>query len=153
MNIKQTTIDGSEYVEATSDDWETPKELFRQLDKEFDFTLDPCCKEETTKCEKYFTVEVNGLKKSWRNERVFMNCPYSQIEEWVKKVYIERKLGCSLVVALLPAWTDRGWFHRFIYPDHAEVRFLEGRVKFLLNGQTKDSPPFGSMIVIFKGLL
>ena len=147
---KQTTLDGTEYVEKTSDDWETPKKLFRQLNKEFSFTLDPCCREETAKCEKYFTIETDGLKKSWKGERVFMNCPYSEISEWVKKAYIERKLGCLLTVALLPAWTDRWWFHEFIYPKKAEVRFLEGRIKFLLNGQTMKSAPFGSMVVIFK---
>ena len=150
-DVIQTTIDGSEFTISTSNDWETPPKLFNKLDREFNFTLDPCCRAETAKCKKYFTVEDNGLKKSWKSERVFLNPPYSVIELWMKKVWIEMNTNdCDLVVALLPAWTDRWWFHEFIYPDKAEYRFLQGRVKFLINGAVGKGAPFGSMIAIWN---
>lgn len=50
---------------SKSDLWETPKELFDELDNEFHFTLDPCANKDNAKCEKYFTEEENGLSKSW----------------------------------------------------------------------------------------
>lgn len=134
-----------------SDEWETPNDLFFKLNLEFEFTLDPCCRKETAKCEKFFTVEDNGIFQSWENERVFMNPPYSEIPTWVEKAVLEmRHNNCELVVGLLPAWTDRLWFHQFIYPDIAKVRLLQGRVKFLLNGETKTSPTYGSMVVIWN---
>ena len=134
-----------------SDEWETPPDLFGWLQLSFDFTLDPCCRKETAKCEKYYTVEDNGIFQSWENERVFMNPPYSEIPTWVNKAVLEvEKNNCPLVVGLLPAWTDRLWFHEYIYPDRAEIKFLQGRVKFLMNGESKDAPTFGSMIVIWR---
>ena len=48
-----------------SDEWGTPKELFKQLDKEFHFDLDPCSNENNHKCNYYFTKKEDGLKQNW----------------------------------------------------------------------------------------
>lgn len=37
---------------SKSDEWETPQELYDELNKEFHFTLDPCANEQNHKCEK-----------------------------------------------------------------------------------------------------
>ncbi len=47
------------------DDWETPQDLFDELDKEFHFTLDPCSSHENCKCERHFTIEEDGLRQDW----------------------------------------------------------------------------------------
>ena len=52
-------------------DWETPPDFFAELDKEFHFTLDPCCEPETAKCAKYYTKETDGLSQSWGEKRCF----------------------------------------------------------------------------------
>jgi site-specific DNA-methyltransferase (adenine-specific) len=66
--------------------YETPQEFFDGLNEEFNFTLDPCCVPQTAKCDKYFTPEDDGLKKSWGDNIVFMNPPYGrEIKKWVKK--------------------------------------------------------------------
>lgn len=125
-------------------EWATPQALYDQLNKEFKFTLDPCSTPENAKCKKYFTKEDDGLSKSWKGERVFMNPPYGRvIGDWVKKAATG---GGQLVVCLLPARTDTRWFHEYVY-NMAEVRFIKGRVKF---GDGKQSAPFPSMLVIFK---
>ncbi len=46
-------------------DWETPSDIFRDLDQEFHFSLDPCADEQNHKCARYFTKEVNGLVQNW----------------------------------------------------------------------------------------
>lgn len=77
--------------------------------------------------------------------RTFCNPPYGRvIGDWVKKAYEESRNG--LVVMLLPARTDTKWFHEYIY-GKAEIRFLKGRLKF---GDSVNSAPFPSMIVVFK---
>lgn len=48
---------------------------------------------------------------------------------------------------LIPARTDTKAFHEWIY-GKAEVRFVRGRLKF---GGSKNSAPFPSMVVIFRG--
>jgi site-specific DNA-methyltransferase (adenine-specific) len=66
----------------------------------------------------------------------------------VEKAYREAQKG-ALVVMLLPARTDTKAFHRYILP-YAEIRFIEGRLRFENEGKPGDSAPFPSMVVIFK---
>lgn len=47
---------------------------------------------------------------------------------------------------LIPARTDTRWFHDWIY-GKAEIRFIKGRLKF---GDSRQSAPFPSMVVVFK---
>ena len=47
------------------DDWGTPKKLFDELNKEFHFDLDAAASDSNHKCDRYFTVEDNGLMQSW----------------------------------------------------------------------------------------
>ena len=132
------------HYSSKSDEWETPWSLFIDLHCEFEFTLDPCATPENAKCEQYFTMEDDGLEKSWEGERVFCNPPYGRkIVKWVKKASEQD----GLVVMLLPARTDTVWFHKYIY-EKAEIRFLKGRLKF---GDSVNSAPFPSMVVIFNG--
>ena len=136
----------------TSDkqDWETPQDLYDKLDGEFNFTLDPCASHENHKCKKYYTIEDDGLSKSWLGETVFMNPPYGrEIGDWVKKAYSESRSGKATVVGLLPARTDTKWFHNYCYLYDVEIRFLKGRIKF---SGSKNSAPFPSMVVIYSSI-
>lgn len=129
------------HFSSKTPEWGTPQDLFNQLNAEFNFTLDPCATKYNAKCPKFFTKEQDGLSKNWSGERVFMNPPYGrEIGKWVEK--ISQQGG----VALLPARTDTRWFHSHIY-GKTEIRFIKGRLKF---GDSKNSAPFPSMIVIFK---
>ena len=56
-------------MSSNSDEWATPVDFFKQLDKEFNFTLDPCSTKENHKCKKYYTKEDDGLSKSWGGGR------------------------------------------------------------------------------------
>lgn len=46
-------------------DWETPNELFLELNKEFSFTLDAASSHENAKCERHYTEKENGLSQNW----------------------------------------------------------------------------------------
>lgn len=131
---------------SNSDNWETPLDLFERLDQEFNFDLDVCANSLNKKCDKYYTLEENGLIQEWKGN-IWCNPPYGRnIVKWVKKAY-ESSLNGNLVVMLLPARTDTKWFHDYIY-NKSEIRFIKGRLKF---SNSKLSAPFPSMIVIFKG--
>ena len=137
-------------------EWETPLELFNDLDNEFHFTLDVCATKENAKCLNYIDKERDGLTWNWNNQSCWMNPPYGrEIGKWVKKA---SEVSGGVVVCLLPSRTDTKWFHDYIY-NKAEIRFLKGRLKFTSrdlpswreDGNFKKSPaPFPSMIVIFK---
>ena len=133
---------------STKIEWETPQDLFNNLYHEFGFDLDVCATKDNAKCEKYFTKDDNGLGKSWGKNTCWMNPPYGrEIGRWIEKAYNESLNGAT-VVCLLPARTDTKWFHGYI-TGRAEIRFIKGRLKF---GGSKNSAPFPSMIVIFKGV-
>jgi site-specific DNA-methyltransferase (adenine-specific) len=127
-------------------EWETPPDLFAELDTEFHFTLDPCATARNAKCSRYFTENENGLERVWTGERVFMNPPYGrEIYAWTRKA---RDSG-ALVVGLLPASTDLAWWHEDVV-GHAEVRYIRGRVRFLTDGPYRASGFFASVIVIWR---
>lgn len=117
---------------SNKDDWETPQKLYDALNEEYGFTLDPCASHENHKCEKYYTIEEDGLKQDWSGEVVFCNPPYGRnIGEWVKKCSDESKH--ATIVMLIPARTDTSYFHDYIY-HKADVEFIRGRLKFEVGG-------------------
>lgn len=137
-------------MSSKTPEWATPQALFDELDKEFNFTLDPCATPENAKCRRYFTKEQNGLLQSWKGERVFCNPPYGrEIGKWVKKCDKEAQ-GGALVVLLIPARTDTTYFHDYIYKKH-EVRFLRGRLSFNDLTERGKRAPFPSMVVVMRG--
>lgn len=131
---------------SKTDQWETPQDLFDELDAEFGFNLDACALPENAKCDVYYTPEQNGLFQRWYGT-VWCNPPYGrEIGNWVSKAVEAAKGGGATVVMLLPARTDTKWFHEYIY-GKAEIRFIKGRLKF---GGCKNAAPFPSMVVVFK---
>lgn len=132
---------------SRTDLWSTPQDFFDNLNKEFDFTLDPCATPLNAKCKKYYTIQEDGLLQNWGGEIVFCNPPYGRyIADWVKKCYTESLKPNTQVVMLIPARTDTSYFHEYIYHRAKEIRFLRGRLKF---GDCKNAAPFPSMVVIF----
>lgn len=128
---------------SKTDLWATPQVFFDELNREFAFNLDACATPENAKCSKYFTPEIDGLSQDWGGYTVWCNPPYGrEIGKWVKKAAESN----ALVVMLLPARTDTKWFHDYIY-NKAQVRFVKGRLKF---GDSKNSAPFPSMVVVFQ---
>ena len=132
------------FFSSKTNQWSTPNELFNTLNKEFQFTLDPCATKENAKCKKYYTKKENGLIQDWSNEIVFMNPPYGrEIKHWIQKAY-EESLKGAIVVCLVPARTDTIYWHNYCLKG--KVRFIKGRLKF---GNSKNSAPFPSAIVVF----
>ena len=132
---------------SQTDMWETPQDLFDDLDREFHFDLDVCAIPENAKCKKFYTPEHDGLSQPW-DGTCWCNPPYGRdVWQWVRRALFA-SFGGATVVMLLPARTDTKWFHDYIY-KRAEIRFVKGRLKF---GNSKNSAPFPSMIVVFRGL-
>ena len=127
------------------DDWQTPSYLYEQLNKEFLFEFDPCP----------INPKFDGLTIDWKKSN-FVNPPYSRKlkELFIIKAYHEYLKG-NLVVMLLPVSTSTKIFHTYIY-NKAEIRFLEGRVKFCGYNTfgdyvTNKCGMHDSMIVIYRG--
>ena len=135
---------------SKSNDWATPQDFYNQLDAEFGFTLDPCASQASAKCSSFYTADDDGLSKNWEGQTVFMNPPYGRkIGNWIQKAYEEGEKGNTRVVALIPARTDTKYWHNYCMKA-TEIRFVKGRLKFG-HGNTKNSAPFPSAVVVFSG--
>ena len=136
----------------TSDDWATPPEIVCEFEEEFGpFDLDACCRPDTAKAPQYFTKADNALVQPWFG-RVWMNPPFSNPAPWLEKAVAETlQRRAELVVALLPAATDTGWFHEWVLPHASEIRFRRGRIKFLgWRGTPIGSPKAGTVFAIYR---
>lgn len=132
------------YLQSKSEMWETPPDLFAELNREFKFTCDVAASPENAKCDAFFTAEQDGLKQKWEGV-CWCNPPYGpQIGNWIRKAH-ESSLNGATVVFLIPSRTDTKWFHEYVQP-FAEIRFLPGRLKF---GDSETPAPFPSMLAIF----
>lgn len=128
---------------ASKDDWETPKELFDELNEKFHFDIDVAATSENAKCLTFYTPSDNGLVQPWRKSN-WCNPPYGkEIIDWCRKADEEAQNG-KLTVMLIPARTDTKWFHE--YCKKYRIEFLRGRIKFV---GAKCGAPFPSMVVFF----
>ncbi len=138
-----TRVSGNVHFSSATDDWETPQNLFDELDKEFNFSIDVCASEKNAKCKKYFTKKDNGLTQKWKGN-CWMNPPYGdEISEWIEKAFNSAEEG-AIVVCLVPARVDTNWW--WDYCRYGEIRFLRGRLKFV---GAPANAPFPSAVIIF----
>ena len=138
---------GKNKFKSKSEEYETPDEIFKPLQKEFNLVLDVCAAKENKKCQKYFTKEDDALTKDW-NENFWMNPPFGrQLGKWVERAYLESQKHSVIGVLLLPVRSNTIWWHKYIIDTKAELRFLKGEIKFV--GYKKGLwLPFA--VVIFK---
>ncbi|MFA5307473.1 MAG: DNA N-6-adenine-methyltransferase [Candidatus Babeliales bacterium] len=147
---------------SNSQDWRTPSSIYNALNNEFDFNFDPCptlCDKCSLRQPKYkscsnhlppqlicHTAKFDGLTVDWK-EQNFINPPYKNVAEWIKKGY-EESLKGKLCVFLVASRTDTRWFQDYCLPYAKEIRFIKGRLRF---GDSKNSAPFASVVVVFDG--
>jgi len=135
------------------DDRGTPPELFDPLNTLHHFTLDVAAAPHNAKCSTFYTRKDDGLAQPWAGA-VWCNPPYSDLLAWVGKAWSEWFSGApSLIVMLLPAnRPEQRWWQEYVEPFRDQggplsVRFLAGRPRFIMPGQTEvlpnQRPPFG----------
>lgn len=112
-------------IAEPSDNWETPKYFYKELDDEFHFDFDPCPLNEGI-----ITPDNDGLLIEW-GESNFINPPYSQK---LKQDFVRRAINTfndRLNVFLLPVSTSTYLFHDWILPNNKDIRFIRQRVPFV----------------------
>ena len=138
--------------EFTSDDYETPQEFVARLEARYGwFDLDACATEENSKTETFYTVEEDGLARSWAGDGkiIFCNPPYSALGKWVAKMASEAERGCT-VVGLILASTDTNYWHGCVQGVAAEVLFVHGRISFELGGVPQEQNRYLNAVVLWE---
>tara|TARA_R100001463_G_C3418231_1_gene209948 strand:- start:10 stop:483 length:474 start_codon:yes stop_codon:yes gene_type:complete len=100
----------------------TPLDIWSDLKKEFDFTIDVCASDENHLLPRYYTIEDNALTKDWNNEVAYVHPLFDgKIGKFVEKAHHSK----GTFVFLLPASTHTKYFHDFFYKkENVEIRFL-----------------------------
>lgn len=118
--MMMTMTNNSALFTSKRQEWETPQNLFDELDSEYHFDLNAAASKDNAKVESYFTEQDDGLKQKWggRYNSVFINPPYtSKLQNaFIKKAYETWKEFGTTVVLLIPARTDTLRWHKYIFP-------------------------------------
>lgn len=136
----------------------TPLDIWENLKKEFNFTLDACASKNNHLLPKFYTKENSCLNKDWTGEIVYCHPMFDmRIGNFVKKAFESK---CTTIM-LLPSSTHTRYFHKYIYNNpNCEIRFLEkpkkgfnfghedGTFEEIKKGKVGYIKPL--MIVIFK---
>lgn len=151
----------------TVDDRTVHPDDFARWHDEFGFTIDAAASHANARLRHYWTAEDDALAQDWTHERVWCNPPYSDLQPWVDKAHVAWDHGCELIVMLLPAnRTEQRWWQDCIEPYrdyprnpsrgtrlHLRIRFLPGRLRFILPGKSdvepNQRPPFGCCLAIW----
>lgn len=101
----------------------TPKDIWTDLNKEFNFTCDMCASDDNHLLEKYYTKENSALEKNWNGEVGYIHPLFdSKIGKFVQKASESK----GTFVFLLPASTHTKYFHDYFYKKkNVEIRFLK----------------------------
>ena len=139
----------------TSDkqDWETPQELFDNLNSEFDFELDAFASAKNAKCKHFFTEQDDSFKQDWtKYKSIFINPPYtSKVQDEVLKK-INDTISSDwrgVIVLLIPARTDTKRWHDYIFNKADDIRFIKGRLRFEVDGIPSGSSTFPSEVIVY----
>lgn len=116
-----------------TDIWLTPPWLIEKMGL---FDLDPCAYLPNGMplvpiAKKYFTQKENGLMQNWTGN-VFVNFPYSQAYNWLKKCkdeYLKSKGSCNIVVLCFARTETKAWQKNV--DCCTGINFINKRIKFL----------------------
>lgn len=132
----------------------TPRYLFDQLDRIFQFTLDAACTSINCLAPQgfHFDKGEDAFKYEWTDHRVFCNPPFSEKARWMKKAHEEvQHNGCLVVVMVLPtnSMDSEPWF-KYVYP-HYHYHHMQARVSFIdpKTGKPKSGNNSGTTIIYF----
>ena len=126
--------------------WCSYSDFFSELNHEFGFTLDACATSENAVCDKYYTIEDNGLEQDWSGEVVYCN-PFDDdfMIVWAHKCYAESR-NKSFVVMLVSYKPDEPWW---TFIEGEEIRRIECR--FNMPGTSFHHVDIPIAVVVFGG--
>lgn len=139
-NQKRKPTHGNEFC--------TPDFFYESLDREFNFIYDAACTKENCKTKKG-AFNKNSLENDWpHNGWIWLNPPYGNWKDWVKKVQNEAINGAKIVMLVPPVMICTRYFSEFL---PKEIRFIVGRISFELDGKPIVGNMRDSALFIYDG--
>jgi len=137
------------YKGKKNDSWQTPQELWNDLHKIYEFTIDLAASAENAKCNRFFSLEnsfldqpTNALQAS---DVFWMNPPFScSMQFFAHLAQMKNATGVAIYKA---SNLETQTWQKFIFPAATWAYFLSPRVAYEFPGETSESPPFGSALI------
>jgi len=131
----------------------TPPDFMESIYSSFGkIDLDPCAHPSSPVIASKEYILANGddgLRDVWFGEFVYVNPPFSDQLNWLRRAHEQWRLGnVATIACLVPARTDSAWFHETLRAN-ADIYFLQGRLRFLDLRGSAQATPFSLMVVIF----
>lgn len=123
-------------MSAGSDCWGTPLNLFQELHRRFQFTIDAAADESNALLPEWFGPGSfdcqDGLMARWAGERIYCNPPFSRVDDFLKKAHDTIRDGYpgTLIVMLIKAAPDKISWHEHVMKGAAAVGFFRGRLTY-----------------------
>lgn len=139
----------------SSDEYGTPPRLYKIHDARFGgFKCDLAATKHNAKCADYFTKETSALERDWPNNGWnFLNPPYSELPEWMRKAWEQWCARGAQTFCLIPVRTDQPFFHEILLANQGKYMHFEyylSRIHFINSktGLPDTQPRLQSMNVI-----
>ena len=144
--------------EKLTDQWETPKYIYKRICEAFSFEpdTDAFASAQNTKCAQFFTREMDALSIDWAEYgacNTWVQPPYSSniLKPAVFKAHKEALENEIESLALLPCSVDTEWFHTCVLEPKMLHVFTRGRIHFIPPpGITASTPSGGNLVVLFS---
>ena len=142
-------------VEEDDDNYETPRELFRELCIKYGIEpiTDVCADSNNSKCVNWITKEENALLTEWNTTSkaphdIWANPPGSLQLKFIERAesqYLKHNINILMIVPANCVSTEV--WHRLI-EDKREYHAVKGRPVFLKNGRKTKFPSRNSYVCI-----
>ena len=131
----------------TKGEWRTPWWFFYPIHAAIGFTVDLAATKYTTLLARWFE---DSLPQPWDGETGWLNAPFTRglLPQFVAKCVTG---GARIVVALLPAAMNVGWFQELVMP-HAVLLFPDKRLAFCTGSDNEmdgSTSPFNVTLAVF----
>lgn len=134
-------------MDSLSQDHGTPDEIFKPLDREFNFHIDLCASKENALLPIYYTKEDNVFTKEIKVTS-FANIEFVRAKKFAKYFYENSAKFGSTIVMLCTVKSNTNWWRDYVMKAK-EVRFINGKVYFKGEKNTQGLR-FPCAIVIFS---
>lgn len=97
------------------------------------------------------TKETDGLKTKWQGDLAFVNPPYSDLTNWLKRITLALERNeVKTIIGLIPVRAEAHAFQNHVLTK-ADLLFPKGRMRFYANGRELGPAPFSLVFPIWNG--
>lgn len=146
-------VDGQAVATVDRDSWTTPPDFWAAVNGRFDFTLDACATAFNSKCQMYWSPEVDALSFEWSkmagfHRTIWCNPGFSNLTPWMLRAAGAARGNCTVCVLSHASHTAR-WAQYAL--EHAtELWLVCPRIQFVApEGIKQTSNNRDSMLWIF----